>query len=209
MRRIARSALIQPPFSRPPAGFHIPSQLKVKPLFFSETNSPPPISLSPISCFLTLDSQRIRVWDAAGACITDFEDHVLTPATQVRSAPCPSPASRALSLFVVCCLNFRVFLKVYPPPPPSFAPECQCSGRRPTSLLIAFQIPAKLSLLMAPLPKATPYTSAGARGPPPPPHPSSVTFSRSLSTGRLVAALIPDGRPFAEQVRFPRCRSPV
>jgi hypothetical protein len=52
---------------------------------------PPPISLSPISCFLTLDSQRIRVWDAAGACITDFEDHVLTPATQVRSAPCPSP----------------------------------------------------------------------------------------------------------------------
>jgi hypothetical protein len=36
-----------------------------------------------LSCFLTLDSQRIRVWDAAGACITSFEDHVLTPTTQV------------------------------------------------------------------------------------------------------------------------------
>jgi hypothetical protein len=81
-------------------GFYFPSKFKVvteAPAFYrccrfacqhSSTPRPPPplpFHATP-SCLLTLDCQRLCVWDSSGARITTFDDHCLAPKAQVSCA---------------------------------------------------------------------------------------------------------------------------
>jgi hypothetical protein len=112
---VFKSPEVPPPLAPVPVCFchaHNPLSCPLRPSFSFSTqgtypplNPPPPPTPLPtqvthvLSCFLTLDAQRIRVWNATGACITNFDDHVLTPTTQVRSPPAQS-SFRVLHLFV-------------------------------------------------------------------------------------------------------------
>lgn len=107
------------------------------------------------SCFLTLDAQRIRVWNATGACITNFDDHVLTPTTQLCSG--------------VSVFKSQSYIASY----------CIASARND---------------------RGRENDSPGGAV-----AKNCAIHVSSLSSGRLVAALAPEGRPFAEQVALQDC----